>query len=190
MRDMNKFKLEVFNIMNKNSSGVNFDVVQARYIHSIRTAKLCCKIAEDMKLGDSYIELAYLSGLYHDVCKLSSNNHSYDAYKILSENSMIKNNDIVLNSILMHSAKYINIVDYNFIGDILRDADIIDKLSFDSICKSISDCKNLIKRLETLYTKREVLKMYECKCTESVKYFDKGMQTLNKFIEDLEDCII
>lgn len=119
--------------------------------HTLRVMDLCERIAINLKLSNSYIKLAKLCGLLHDIARFEqlkryntfidklSIDHGDLGVEILLQNNFIRkfNNDKSLDSIILNSVKYhnkykvpdeLNEKEKLFIN-IVRDADKIDILN-------------------------------------------------------------
>lgn len=187
----------VFNIMNTKSEGVDYNKIITRYEHSIRVANICDLIASQSDIN-SYS--AYIAGAFHDICKLSSTNHAWDAGAYLSENGtyykkLLELKDYnelsqIINAIKNHSNKFI--IDDNSTGliGILKDADMIDKASMDAIFQCTDGVQTLTKRINALNQKLSVLKRYTPHYEISKKYIQEGIERLENVIWQLENCYV
>lgn len=147
MLDLDKAKTEFINYTNKFNK--NDKRILGKIEHTIRVANISKQIAEDMKLTEKQIKLAYLIGILHDIGRFEQLekydtfsdkviNHAEIGLKILRESEYIrkyidnnKYDKIIFSSIEYHNKYDIgNTLDEKemIFTKIIRDADKIDIL--------------------------------------------------------------
>ena len=151
-------QIEEFNNYIKNYD-MNDEPIQFKYDHTMRVVEIAKKIVDDINVDTNLKRLAIIGSLLHDISRFKqwteyrtyNDSNSFDhgdmSYEILKENNYIekyvsdkKEQDIILNAVLKHNKRFLDLVnddEYDFVAKVVRDADKIDILKTQYI--SIND---------------------------------------------------
>lgn len=188
--EFNKLATKALSLMMENlGDNTSSGSLEDRYRHSVRVGRYMRKFSEDISGDYNFVKECVIAGLFHDIKKLSSNNHGVEAGKILEKDSELKSYKRAISAIKMHSLKALpQEVELDLVTTLLMDCDTLDKFNYDILCRMLSKASGLQERIAILNSKKGVLTNYKPKSDYDIvhDYFKKGHTKLNTFIENLE----